>query len=139
MTNFRMSEFAQSINHLVSLARGAGTYNGTGIDTRGFNAIQFDVAVGDIAAGGTIDVKIQESDDNSAFSDIAGAAIVQLIATDDNKIPTIDVKLGGTSVRKRYVRAQAVVAAATSSFAVVAHLYMPHEAPVSQSVVPKIV
>jgi hypothetical protein len=81
----------------------AGAIPGPGIDRSGFDSCVLHVAVG--TASGTPDSfsvagKLQESDDNSAFSDIAGASIAA-IATDASEAH-VNVNLAGC---KQYVRA----------------------------------
>lgn len=131
----RLVEKAKFVNHIVPASRSAGTVDGSAIDTNGFDAVTFQIVCGDIGAGGTVDAKIQESADGSTnWADITGAAITQLGATDDNKLPTIDVAVGGRANRKRYLRAEVVTAIATVAFGVVAALYEPEAVPQTQTV-----
>lgn len=134
LEKFRLWELVKHENHIVPASRTAGTVNGTGIDTKGYDAAAFSINLGDIGVATTVTCKIQESDDNSAWSDISGAAITQLVSTDDNEAPTIDVVLGGQYNRKRYVRAVLVVAGGNAALSHVAcELYRAHEAPVTNS------
>ena len=71
------------------------------VDTNGFAYIDYTLAVG--ATTGAISVcKIQESDTSgSGFADITGATLSAFPgATDDGKLYSIKIPLGGT--RKRY-------------------------------------
>ena len=130
----RLAESSAGINHLVPLARAANTYKGSGFDASGCLGVLFQVAAGDIAAGGTLNVKIQESDTDSdlAYADITGAAIAQLGDTGDNSLCQIDVRVGGLAAgtRKKYLRAYAVVAGNTVCFAVIARKYDVQAQPV---------
>ena len=63
--------------------------NGAGVDMQGWDGVLFLIPVG--AMDTTLDAKAQDSADNSTFADIAGAAITQYTATDDNKLCAIDV------------------------------------------------
>lgn len=86
--------------------------NGTGIDTWAKGRPQgsiFMLSVG--AASGTtptLDVKIQDSLDNSTFNDVAGAALTQKTAAGFQEI-----NVGQT---RRYVRAVGTVGGTTPSF-----------------------
>lgn len=105
-------ELKQVQGHIPPASRTAGATNGTGVDTTGAVEAIATVIGGDIAASTTLDVKLQESDDNSAWSDISGAAITQLVAADDNKSPAINLPLDGRKTRKKYIRAVSTVAGA---------------------------
>jgi hypothetical protein len=78
--------------------------NGTGVDTMGFSSAMIVVENG--AATGapttqTVDAKVQESADNSTFTDVTGATITQMTAS--SKSAQIRVEGLGTS-RLRYLR-----------------------------------
>ena len=86
------------------------TITGTGVD---FNdcgpAITVETLVGDIGAGTTVDVTLQESDDDGvtdAYAAITGAAQTQLTATDDDSV-AVDTFFNRS---KRFVRALATYA-----------------------------
>lgn len=78
--------------------------NGTGIDTKGFNDAMLVVAVGDIDladANETYEVLLEESDDNSTFTEVTDFSIT---ITADNQVKELripDLNL----TRKRYLRA----------------------------------
>lgn len=80
-------------------AAGTGTTNGTGVDNRGFQGVTFYALIGVIDAAGTVDVKAQESDDNSTWSDLEGSNIA-FAADDDNKVAVLEI----AKPRKRYAR-----------------------------------
>lgn len=85
--------------------------NGTGVDTRGFEEALVILHAG-TWTDGTHTVKVQESTDNSTFSDVSGAAFtaVSSAATDD------DVWVGRLNLRNRdrYIRLVNTVASATT-------------------------
>jgi len=87
----------------------AATVNGSGIDHVGYDDIELVVATGAVSGAPTsfsVDVKLQESDDNSTFTDITGAAITQIVAANTlNK-----VKVANAYLKKRYIRTVTVVA-----------------------------
>jgi hypothetical protein len=107
-----LSEF--DVKVLLGAGARTASANGTGVDLQplthpgGRNMKAFlDVA----AASGTsptLDVKMQESDDNSSFSDIAGATFTQATAAGQQQIHF--------HTTKRYVRAVAAIGGTTPSF-----------------------
>lgn len=133
MQHDRLLENVKRLQHLPPLSRAANTYTGTGIDTNGLDEISYLICVGDIAATATLNAKVQESDDNSAWSDVSGAAITQLGDTDDNKTPSIGVRLGSRANRKRYSRISVTTANGAVVFGVEALLSGARQAPVVNS------
>jgi hypothetical protein len=132
-------ELVETVNHIVPASRAAGTVNGTGIDTNapaaGYDYATFILLLGTVDAGITgVDLKVQESDDNSTWADITGAAVVSLDGSDDNKRARIGVRLGGRANRKRYVRGVLVVAGTGNALCAVAvSLSESHTIPVAEA------
>lgn len=103
-----MSAFQRALLHATKLAlipgaRVTATGNGTGVDMQDFDGTALVVA--DFGAGGsgaTLDIKLQESADNSTgWTDIAGAAFAQMGNAANQPTPlAIDV-----APRLRYWRA----------------------------------
>lgn len=131
-----MERLSQAVKTALTLeiepTRGANTYNGTAVDTRGYDAVALQVFTGDLSTSATLDVKIQESEDGSTnWADISGAAIVQMTQAggDSNKIALVDVRMGGRANRRRYVRAVAVVAVANAVFGAHFLLYAAEKRP----------
>ena len=93
---------------------GDGATNGQSVDMSGFNAIEYMLSVGAQGAGGTIDMKLQDSADNSSFADVSGAALTQIADTGDNKIYILSC----WRPTRRYVRP--VVTVAGTGVAVIA-------------------
>lgn len=52
------------------------TATGTGVDGRGFQSVTYVIHTGAIVASGNFTPKMQESDDNSAWSDVAAADLL---------------------------------------------------------------
>jgi hypothetical protein len=98
-----------------------GAINGPSIDTAGYSEAMIVLATGLAVATGTLACKIQDSADNAAFADVAGAAFAGLVATDDNKAKIGRLKLDGNLVR-RYIRAVTTVGTATVDHVVLAVL-----------------
>lgn len=82
-----------------------GPTNGTGVDTIGFDECVVVLNSGTNTGAGTLDVHVEESDDNLTFTDITGAAFTQVVAANDNTVYQGRIDLRG---RKRYIRAVAV-------------------------------
>ena len=133
----RLLEGQKLVNHIVPASRSAGTVDGTGIDTAGYHEATFLVpigAIGDTGTDTTLNVKIQESDAlGSGYADITGAAITELVNTDDDAIPQIGVRLGGRANRKRYVRAVLAVAGSDAALVGVVALLKAQLQPVTNT------
>jgi len=104
--------FTQSIVPGAHVIAAAYTLVGASSDVLGYSAeVVLDSGVN--GATGTVDVKIQESDDDIAFTDWTGGAFVQVTTANDNAIQ----KKAYTG-SKQYVRAVATVLLATCDFGV---------------------
>lgn len=100
-----------------------GTANTGGIDMQLFRRAIFVLDVGAFGASATVDMKLQESADNSSFSDLAGSgvSITQLApAGGNNRLASIEVRAGQLSTGKRYVRALVTVGTAATTLSCVA-------------------
>ena len=110
----------KTVGLLPVTSRSAGTANGTGVDRKGFFEAQIILINGDLGSSATVDVKIQDSDDNSTFADVTGAAFTQSVdATDDGLYKLGRLNLEGCG---RYIRAVQVTATAASDAGVIAIL-----------------
>ena len=112
--------FTKSIN---VAAKTNGTSNGTGVDTSGFDAVTvvFDVGT---RTDGTHAAKIQDSDDNSSFADVAAANQVGTFAADvTSNVDQSAVYIGG----KRYVRPVLTTSGATTGAVVGAKVVLGHK------------
>lgn len=85
---------------------------GTAVDVLGYRAI-VNLNSGTNGAGGTVDAKIQESDDNITFTDWTGGAFTQVTTANDNAVQ--EKAYTGT---KQYIRVISTVAVATCAFGV---------------------
>lgn len=110
-----MSKLFDNVKVLASLVPAVRTAdaNGTGVDTQGYDNGMMVVSVGDIDlanADETYVVKVEESDDNSSFSDTG----LSVTITADNEVD--QVRLAELNVaRKRYLRAVLDVGGTTPS------------------------
>jgi len=109
--------FADNVDEVQSLkpdsyviAANYTTHVGTGIDVLGYNAVVV-LNSGTNVATGTVDVKIQESDDDSTYTDWTGGAFTQVTTANDNAIQ--EKAYTGT---KQYIRTVAQVLLATCDF-----------------------
>ena len=109
--------FAENIDETQSLAPGSKaiannytTHAGTGVDVLGYTALVM-FQSGTNGATGTVDVKIQESDDNVTYTDWTGGAFDQVTTANDNA--TYEKAYTGT---KQYIRTVAKVLLAACEF-----------------------
>ncbi len=94
----------------IDLATGAT--NSASLDTQRCRHVDFFVPVGVIS--GTVDVKVQDSADDSTFADLSPAlAITQMADTDDGQMVVISVKEGS---HRRYVRIVVTITGGAVSF-----------------------
>lgn len=125
-----LSNAAKATRVSNAVAAGQTAVNSTGVDMKGFEAVQFVVAFGAITAGAVTSVKLQGSHDGSTWtsSDLTGTG--QTVADDaDNKLFILDM----AKPRYRYVRC--VVSRATQNSVVdsiVAYQYQADKEPVAQ-------
>lgn len=97
------------VQSLHPAARTNATHNGTGVDLAGYEgcAVKFDVGA---VTDGTHAPKLQESDDNSTFTDVAAADQDGVLANLASNTPQKVGYLG----RKRYVRPVITTSGATT-------------------------
>lgn len=86
------------------------THAGTGVDVLGKQAI-VNLNAGTVGAGGTVEAKIQESDDNATWTDVTSGAFTLVNAANDNAIQ--EKAYTGT---KQYIRVVAKVLVAACEF-----------------------
>lgn len=114
----------------------ATAHNGAVIDTKGMEEILFIFQVGALGSNATFAGKIQHGDASnlSDAADLTGAAITTLTqASPDgsDQLALVRVRISSRTV-KRYIRAVATVAAASSDGAVVAVARFRGEHPLTQ-------
>lgn len=100
-----------------------GTADTGGIDMSKFRRALFVLDVGAFGASATVDMKLQESPDNSTFTDLAGTgvSITQLAAAGgNNRLASLEARAGQLSAGKRYLRARVTVGTATTTLACLA-------------------
>ena len=112
----------------------AGSHSTDAVDMSKFEEVMFIVAVGTLGTSGTVDFKVQESDQAAGtYSDISGKSITQLTdaGNDDNKQAVVVVKASELTPGKRYVKGVLTVGTAASDACVVAIAGKPRYAPAS--------
>ncbi len=110
-----------------AVAAGQTAVNSSSVDMTSFGAVQFIVAMGSITSGGAQSAKLQQSDDDSTWADLAGTSIT-IADDDDNQLVALDL----ISPAERYVRC--VVSRATQDSVVdgiVAQQYLAKSEPVT--------
>jgi len=90
----------------------AYSLEGTGVDVLGKRAL-VNLNSGAVGANGTVDAKIQESDDDSTYTDWSGGGFTQVTADNDDAIQ--EKEYTGS---KQYIRVVCTVATAACSFGV---------------------
>lgn len=88
----------------------AGNTEGATVDCYNLMSVSFFITAGTIGSSGTVDVKLQQSDDASTWTDVAAAsgndtAITQITAAGDARLDVVNVA-------HRYYRAYQTVATA---------------------------
>ena len=84
---------------LDAVAAGTSDQNSSSVDMKSYDAVTFCVGFGTITASAVTSIKVQGSDDDSSFSDLAGTAIT-VADSDDNKIVLAEIN----QPQHRYVR-----------------------------------
>lgn len=125
-----MKDIKNNIDAVTSIKSAAhtATVNGAGADLRGFDAAMVFISVGTITDG-THTPKVEESDDNSSWSDVAATDLqgtLAALATDT------DQRVGYIG-NKRYIRVTATISGATTGGVYTSSVMrgIPHRAPVS--------
>ena len=105
-------------------ANGVGALNTDWVDMSKFNQALFIVQVGEFAAGGTADFKLEEATSaaGAGAQDISGKSITQLTdaGTDDDKQALVNIQAAELSDGYRYVRGVLTIAVAAVDSAVIA-------------------
>jgi hypothetical protein len=101
------------IEVLAAEEHSVGSPTTASIDMSKYSAIHFYISAGTIGSSGTIDAKLQDSDDDSTYADITGKAITQI-----TEAGTAYLYLDNPT--SRYLDFVATVGTAASTFSVVA-------------------
>lgn len=94
------SEQVQTV-HGFAVTISAATINGAAADCRGFENAKAIFYAAPSGSGTTSDCKLQESDNNSDWVDVTGAAFTQVTTAGGAKLYVMDIKLAH---RERYLR-----------------------------------
>lgn len=98
---------------LVPAARVNGTFNGTGVDLRGYDSAMLVVSFGAYTDGAHTP-SLQHSDDNSSFTTVAAAEITAAFTVVNSAGGANSTQRVGYLGSKRYVRALLTVTGATT-------------------------
>lgn len=110
--------FAEELTANISIAHGAhviaASYSlvGTAVDVSNSQVLVL-LESGTNGAGGTVDVKLQDSDDNVTYTDVTSGAFTQVTTANDNAIQE-KAYTGG----KQYLRVVCTVGTATCEFGI---------------------
>ncbi len=116
--------FADNISGSPSInmaSYSAGTSTGSGIDVLGYNVV-FNLTPGTVPAGATVTAHLEESDDDTTYTDVVGSTFT---ASTANQNTVIEEAYTGT---KQYVRAVATVAGDDVVYGINAMKYAPTSA-----------
>lgn len=111
-------DFAEDITTEQTIVPGshaiAATYSleGASVEVLGYSVL-VNLDAGACGSGGTVDVKLQDSDDESTWTDVSSGAFTQVTEANDNAI--YEKAYTGT---RRYLRVVATVASAACEFGV---------------------
>lgn len=77
--------------HVAAKSYAAGAVNGTSVDLTGFQNVSFFINAGDVGAAGTLDAKVQYSDDDANWTDETAntgndTAIAQITAAGEARL-----------------------------------------------------
>jgi hypothetical protein len=94
---------------------GASTLNGSGIDLTGRRGVLFTVGIGDLTGSASVAAYLRESDDNSTFTNVNTTTYPEAtLAAATTANTAREMAYAGGGGRKRYVRADVVVAVNTA-------------------------
>jgi|SRR5581483_6518483 len=102
---------------LSPASQASGAVNSAAVDMQGWDGVSFVAMIG--VAGATVDMKLQESDDNSTFTDVTNGAITQVAAATVNKAEVLEIY----RPTKRYVRVVLTDGSTGNFVAIMALLY----------------
>jgi hypothetical protein len=109
----------ENVHSVVGLSGSVvGTTTSPALDTKGMEQCTVILQTGVITTTGTLDVKIEDSADNSVWADLTGAVFAQQVDANDNVLLVGKIKCNrdsGTPVR-RYLRINGVVAVAGAEY-----------------------
>lgn len=102
-----------TLTQVSNIAARTSTVTATGVDVRGYKGGLLIVQTVGVVSGTTptLDGKLQQSSDNSTWSDISGATFTQVTASDSYTAIGIDVRQTGG-----YIRYVGTIAGTTPSF-----------------------
>ena len=108
------------VTHLVNAnSHAVGTVNGTSMLVTAYDEVVYILNVGAGGAGATIDFKLQESDDNSTWTDVPSGALAQVARDAGGQSQTFHIVVRCDS-RKAYLRHVHVIGGAAFNFSLTA-------------------
>ncbi|ASQ10647.1 hypothetical protein [Sinorhizobium meliloti] len=104
---------ALNFAHTLEPAARTASANGAGVDLRGYNSALVQVVAG-VWTDGTHTPKLQESDDDSTYTDVAAADLLGSFTVIDGADDDAQTFKVGYKGNKRYIRGATTVAGATT-------------------------
>lgn len=99
--------------HIAANSYAAGAQNGTAVDLSGFDDVSFFISVGSVGAAGTLDAKLQYSDDSVNWTDVTASTTPGESVGNDTSIAQItaagEARLHVPNPVHRYYRVEATV------------------------------
>ena len=123
--NVRPSDRAVLAAVLDPVSQGAATVTTGWVSLATFAGLMAVLQVGAIAAGGTVDAKLQQASDGAGTGakDITGKAITQLTDADDNKQVILNVRDTDLDVENSFTHVRLSVTVAVAASLIAASLY----------------
>jgi hypothetical protein len=129
----RLNERLAIVGKIIDASAGTGTGTSDVIDMKNFKRCMFVLQAGTIAAGGLIDMAIQEGTSTTSFNTATAVKdMTQLINTDDNKVAIVEVMDEDMTDQYRYLRAVVSRTVGNSITSLLALAGDPHYQPASQ-------
>ena len=107
-----LSDDLMPVYSLAPASRSPMTATGTAVDVLGYDVLVM-LEAGACAVDATLDVHLEESDDNTTWTDVVGGAFARVTTANDDKTYTLEYTGG-----KRYIHAVAIVAVGSCVFGV---------------------
>lgn len=117
----RLIENVKIVNHFSPKSRTAAA-NGVGVDTAGWDGLLVVLSVGAVEVDGNLQAVLQQADNNVSFANLTGALFGTVYDDGNDKVYTLDVRLGERANRRRWVRIRAIPTGAIF-FGIVCILY----------------
>lgn len=125
MRNTRLGDKIKQVLACVPSAGAATAMTAVVVDGTGYNRALYTLATGAQATGGTMTLKITESDaSGGSYADITSAALANLGASSGSKVYTLDIPVNPA---KPFQKIAGTIGTDTIANAIICTLYRPNE------------